>query len=279
MTTKETTHITNTVMPIQTKHFDWRRLVFSGVAGLVALLLLAIGSLHGLVAIWVRSWIASEPGIHHPEMHLWHDAQTGVLAGIMIVGSLLALLWKPRQQPLLAQFLALGSLLYLVILAPFDPAAALVLGILLAIPLACYPALRHLVNFRRTEPFSFAFLGLTLLMTALMIPSARTWLQLQLLDSGEHALANHWITGVALAGVLSLAGFLAATKRPGWAVLGLLVGLALLHQGAAALTLPDQPGSLGLNGGVVALIGGLLFIGVTSLEMRKPLPNLSEEPG
>lgn len=279
MTTKETTHITNTVMPNQTKHFDWRRLVFSGVAGLVALLLLAIGSLHGLVAVWVRGWVASEPGIHHPEMHLWHDAQVGAMVGIMIVGSLLALLWQPRQQPLVAQFLALGSLLYLVVLAPFDPAAALILGILLAIPLACYPTLHNLVNFRRTEQFSLPLLGLTLLVTALMFPSAWTWLQLQLLDSGEHAMANHWITGVALAGVLSLAGFLAATKRPGWAVLGLLVGLALLHQGAAALTLPDQPGSLGLNGGVVALIGGLLFIGVTGLEMRKPRPNLSEEPG
>jgi len=279
MTTKEITPIANIAIPIQTKHRDWPRLIFSGVAGLVALLLLAMGSLHGLVAVWARSWVASEPGIHHPEMHLWHDAQVGALVGIMIVGSLLALLWQPRQQPLVAQFLALGSLLYLLMLAPFDPAAALVLGILLTISLACYPTLRNLVNFRRTEPFSFAFLGLTLLMTALMIPSARTWLQLQLLDNGEHAMANHWITGVALAGVLNLAGFLAATKRPGWPVLGLLVGLALLHQGAAALTLPDQPGSLGLNGGVVALIGGLLFIGITGLEMRKSRSNLSGEAG
>lgn len=197
MTTQETTLI-NTASPGQTKRLDWHQLVFSGVAGLVALLLLAIGALHGLVAVWVRSWVASEPGIHHPEMHLWHDAQFGALVGIMIVGSLLALLWQPRRQPLVAQFLALGSLLYLVILAPFDPGAALFLGILLAVPLACYPALPKLVNFRRTEPPSLPLLGATLLMTILLTSSAWAWLQLQLVDKGEHAMANHWITGVAL---------------------------------------------------------------------------------
>ncbi len=279
MTTQETTSGASTVMPAQTKSLDWRRLVFSGAVGLAALLLLTAGAMHGLAAVWARQWVASEPGIHHPEIHLWHDAQFGALVGIMIAGSLLALLWKPRQQPLLAQFLALSSLLYLVSLASFDPAAALVVGTLLALPLACYPALRNLVDFRRTAPFSRPLLGLALAATALMLPSAWQWLQLQLVDSGEHALANHWITGAALVGVLSLAGFLAATRRPGWQVLAALLGLALLHQGAAALTLPDQPGSLGLSGGIVALIGGLLFIGMTSMEMWKPLSNLPEEPG
>ncbi len=279
MTTKETINIANIAMPLQTKQFDWRRLVFSGVAGLVALLLLAFGSLHGLVAVWVRSWVASEPGIQHPEIHLWHDAQIGALVGIMFVGSLLALLWKPRQRPLVAQFLALGSLLYLVILAPFDSEAAIFLGLLFALPLASYPSLRHLVNFRRTEPLSWSLLGLSLLAAGLMMPFARRWFQLQLLDTGEHALANHWITGVALVGVLCLAGLLAATRRPGWPVLGVLVGLALLHLGAATVTLPDQPGSWGLNGGVVAIIGGLLFIGVTIREMWKPNLNLSEQRG
>lgn len=278
MTTQETTLI-NTAVPGQTRRFDWHGLVFSGVAGLVALLLLAIGALHGLVAVWVRSWVASEPGIHHPEMHLWHDAQFGALVGIMIVGSLLALLWKPRQQPLVAQFLALGSLLYVGILVPFDPGAALFLGILLTVPLACYPTLPNLVNFRRTESLSFPLLGTTLLIATLFSPSAWSWLQLQLVDNGEHAIANHWVTGVALVGVLSLAGFLAATRRPGWPVLGLLVGLALLHQGTAAITLPYQPGSLGLTGGGVALVGGLLFIIVTLIEMRKSHHNLSREQG
>lgn len=79
--------------------------------------------------------------------------------------------------------------------------------------------------------------------------------------------------------MLSLAGFLAATRRPGWPVLGVLVGLALLHQGAAAVTLPYQPGSLGLTGGGMALGGGLLFIIVTLIEMRKPHPDLSREQG
>jgi len=275
MAIKETINLAHTAIPAKIRRFDWHRLAFSGVAGLVALLLLAFGSLHGLVAVWMRGWVASEPGIHHPEIHLWHDAQIGALVGIMLASSLIALLWKPRQQPLLAQFLALGSLLYLAILAPFDPVAALILAVLLAIPLACYPTLRNLVDFRRPERPSWALLGLSLFTTALMVPAAWRWLQLQLLDTGEHAMANHWITGVALVGVLSLAGFLAATRRPGWQVLGMLVGLALLHLGAATVTLPDQPGSWGLSGGIIALIGGLLFIGVTILEMRQPTANLS----
>lgn len=275
MTTKETT-LTNAALPAQTKRLDWRRIVFSGVAGLVALLLLTFGTLHGLVAVWARGWVASEPGIHHPEIHLWHDAQIGALVGIMLVGSLLALLWNPRRQPLVAQFLGLGALLYVVTLAPFDLEATIFLGILFALPLACYPTLRQLANFRRTEKLSIPLLGLTFLAAAWMIPPARLWLQLQLLDTGEHAMANHWITGVALVAVLILAGVLAATKRPGWPVLGVLAGLAFIHLGAAAITLPDQAGSWGLRGGVMAVVGGLLFIGATMLEMRKSKRNLSE---
>ncbi len=277
MTIKETTPGAYLEIPTPTKRFDWRRILFSGVAGLVALLLLAFGSLHGLVAIWVRDWVASEPGIHHPEMHLWHDAQIGALVGIMFVGSLLALAWKPRQQPLVAQFLGLGSLIYLGTLAPFDPVAALFLGILLAVPLACYPSLRALVNFHQTGQRAGILLGLATVAIAAMLPSAWLWLQLQRLDTGEHATGNHWITGVGLVGVLGLAGLLAATRRPGWPVLGVLVGLAFVHLGAAAVTLPDQPGSWGLSGGVVAIIGGLLFIGATILEMRKPNLNLSAQ--
>src|SRR5438093_62790 len=60
---------------------------------------------------------------------------------------------------------------------------------------------------------------------------------------GEHAAQFHWIESVIISIVLVLAGVLAATKRPGWRALGIIVGLAFVYLGAAALQVPYHDGS------------------------------------
>lgn len=260
------------------KRRNWRTLLFRVVAGLASLLLLAMGGLHGLLAPWARNWVASEPGIQYPQIHLWHDAQFGALMVILLVGSMVALLWQPRQKPLLIQFLAAGSLIYLLNLALSDLAGAIFLAIIFSPVIAVYPEPRALLRFSGAGPISKLRLGFSLLAAALLAPDAWRSFQLQLVDVSEHALANHWITGVALAILLVLAGILSATRRPGWRAIGVLAGLAFLHLGAAALTLPDNPGSWGIAGGIVSVFGGLSFI-VTTLwgGLRQPA-SLTLEP-
>src|SRR5262249_25902247 len=155
------------------------------------LLLLAAGTLHGMVAVWGRGWGAGESVIHHPEIHLWHDAQLGALVGILLLGSLVNLMWQPREEPLLAQFYGLGRLVYLLLLAPFDPGATIFLAVILALPLLCYPAFRSLWNFSMSGPISNWLLGLALLAGACMASDAWQWFRFQSLDPSEHALANH----------------------------------------------------------------------------------------
>ena len=84
-------------------------------------------------------------------------------------------------------------------------------------------------------------------------------------DTYGRLLARHTIEIIALA----LAGLLAATRRPGWQVLGLLTGATLIYLGLAAAKLPTQAGGWGAAGAALATLGGWAFVGVTVWEARR----------
>jgi hypothetical protein len=88
---------------------------------------------------------------------------------------------------------------------------------------------------------------------------------------GEHATANQWISDVEHAVFLVLATILTCTRRPGWRTLGTLTGLVFLYLGVAALALPGYAGSWGITGGILALVGGLLYLIVIMSEARKTM--------
>jgi hypothetical protein len=248
------------------KRLNWRLIVYTIVAGLVTLLLLALGGLHAILAPWLgHIWVASEEGIRHPEIHLWHDGQFGALL-ILLIGSLLTSLGRQRERMLPIQFFALSVGVYVLALAPFDPSSVLFLGVIVSLPIVAHPAFPNLLRFGRVGRISMAFIALSLAAAVLMLPAAWNALRLQVTAADEHALADHWITAVVLTIVLVLAGALAATRRPGWRALGVLTGLTYLYLGAAAISLPNQVGSWGTAGGVASMLGGLAFIIVTLWE-------------
>ena len=67
----------------------WRVIVFTVVAGLLAMLLL-YGGVGDLLLLNGQSGFPSA-------IHRWHEAQSGAFTALLFGGSLLALLWQPRS--------------------------------------------------------------------------------------------------------------------------------------------------------------------------------------
>src|SRR5262249_44457257 len=133
-----------------------------------------------------------------------------------------------------------------------------------------YPAPRALLDFSREEPISRPLLALSLTAALLLAPYMGRLLLWQLQGvGGEQATANAWISDVEHSALLLVGAFLTCTKRPGWRTLGILTGVVFLYLGVAALALPNHAGSWGVTGGILALIGGLLYIVVTIREADK----------
>ena len=77
--------------------------------------------------------------------------------------------------------------------------------------------------------------------------------------------------------LLSLAGLLAATCRPGWKVVAFGVTATSAYLGVASILLPDQPNSWGMVGGIAALLSAAAFAIATamaahSVDNRTPDP-------
>ena len=71
-------------------------------------------------------------------------------------------------------------------------------------------------------------------------------------------------------------GFLTAIKRPGWQVLGILLGIVYLYLGIVAITIPNEIGSWGTVGGILSILGGVAYLVLTVWEMRRSTPANSE---
>lgn len=257
----------------------WRRIVFPLLAALFAVwgLVAVEGLTEGLMP-WV---ILGCPGCSpqtHPEVQRWHGAMHGALLGILLSGSLIALLWRASTKPLLLQFYVLGHLLLLAgfhafAFQPWFPVNPFFIGTFLlvdALLVATFPAPRALLDFGLPEGRSRRLMAVTGLCALALAPVVVSRLRLQLLGTAadEHAVDMRWAEEAIVCAALLAAGWLSSTKRGGWRELGVLTGLAYLFLGAAALTVPAQTGSWGVGGGLAALLGGVAYLGATFVESR-----------
>jgi len=247
----------------------WHVILFVTIAGLLTLLML-FASVRDLLLLPGQSGFPSV-------IHRWHEAQSGAFMTILLGGSLLALLWKPQTKLLLMQYLVLSigivSLSFATATgAGFTPIALVAGVVLIGILVAAYPRPRDLLNIRREASLSYPLLAITVVAAIVLAPIIARELNYQILGMTQqdvHALNYHWLTSVVLALLLILGGSLAATRRPGWRALAFIVGIAYLYLGSMALLLPDYAGSWGTIGGVLGLLGGLVYISVTLLEVQR----------
>ena len=261
---------------IDVKRWDWRRIIFTILAGVVTFFLLT--NLFRLAAPWASmGWYPhDDPRQLNPELHRWHEAMWGAVTGILNAGVLLSLLWRPRETPLLIQFIAFVVIGAALIVLPFEPGLIFVI-FMLTLVIVTYPRPRALLDFSREGPLSRPLLIFSLVAAVLLVPYM---VRLELWQirgiGGEHAIANQWVSDVEHSSFLLIAMFLASTKRPGWQILSILTGIVFIYLGIAALALPNQAGSWGVAGGVIALLGGLLYLVVSIREARRTVQNPRE---
>ena len=265
---------TNVILNV--KRWDWGRILFTILGGVVTFFLLT--NLFRLTAPWASmTWYPhDDPRQLNPDLHRWHEAMWGAVTGILEGGVLLTLLWRPRQNPLLMQFMALAVIGAALIVLPFEPSLLFVI-VMMTLVVVAYPRPRALLDLSREGALSRPLLVLSLVAAVLIVPYIVRLEFWQIHNvGGEQATANEWVGDVEHSAFLLLAMFLASTKRPGWRTLGILTGVVFLYLGVAALALPNHAGSWGITGGIAALIGGLLYIVATIRESRKAKDNSSQ---
>jgi hypothetical protein len=247
--------------------FDWRAILFRGVALLINFLVLP-----AMLENMLSPWRLATPNVpnYTPELHRWHGTDVAALLIVLVCGSALALIPRPRSAPLLAQFVLLAVGIFSAALTwPFVPDVVIPFVIVGALFAASYPDTRALFSFSREGAASRPLLALSAIAAVPLLGNAWSNLHLQHTDLSEHAHHSHWNGSFALALTLILAGFLVASRRPGWKVLGMLLALAYLYLGVSALLIPGYDGSWGYLGGMLALIGAVAFSGMTFVEGRR----------
>jgi hypothetical protein len=242
---------------------SWRLFLFRIMAALIAVGLLLIDGI-AIGAPWLASTASGAP-VGAAAVQRWHDARWGAFTGILLTGSLLALLWRPRAQPLLLQFLISSGIALAAIEAPLAPFRSLTHVAIVALLVIAYPDRAALLQFTPLGQPSRPLLALSLLATTLLALDIWRSLALDLATGGSHLLAQQIVEASALA----LAGLLAATRRPGWQALGLLTGATLIYLGLAAAKLPAHGDGWGVARAALATLGGWAYVGLTVWETRR----------
>ena len=205
-------------------------------------------------------------GFVHPGISRWHAAVEGSVDAIFVGAALLALVWRPLAKPLLLQnVIAIFFVTDLVVL-PFRELFLLIFTVPIIIVAALYPRPRTLFQLSRPTTISWAFLALVVVAAALLAPVIWHSFSLNMQPAERQ---NQWITDVEHILVLIISGVAVSTLRPGWPWLGMFIAVAYLYLGVAALTIPNQPGSWGVVGGALALVGGVGYLAATVWELQR----------
>lgn len=257
-----------TIAPSAAAHWNWRAIAFTALAVVFGLQ----GFIVGMFILAPGPWAA--PGALPSHLTRWHVGQAAMAAGLLSGALLLIGAWRPQRKPVLFQLFGLLMVQAVVIaLLRIQPLGVdlmgwinLTVGILL---LALYPQSRELLSLTGEGPRSRPLLALTAAIGILLLWDAGRNLLWQWTGiGGESARRYFWLETALINVTLVVAGILTAIKRPGWPVLGVLLGIGYVYLGIVALTIPPETGSWGTIGGAVAVLLGAGYSAVTLWEAR-----------
>lgn len=225
----------------------------------------------GIVIGWFNN---DEAGIHRV-----HDIGFGIAYGVLAAAAFFALVARGGRLPSIAlqvAAVALGVIAGAAASADLGY-AVLALGLLIALGvlLAISPNRRVLVSTRvDLSPVLAAFV---LVAAVPLVCAGLTWARYQRdgFPLDPHVAQSHWATMAAMAFALLLACALAAARLPGWRFTAWCVGVGFVAYGIASVvfarfpaTQSSYPGSEGVGWGIVAIVGGVVFVALAELISR-----------
>ena len=243
-----------------------RVLVFRVLAALAGAFFLT--TLPQAISPWGRVTLSNTQGVTDPDLHRWSAALAGG-PDLGMAAVLLYLAWRPMHAPLVLQWLALAAIVFLTVNVPFVGPFVAVIAIPVVLVLAAYPEPRALLAAPWADGVSPPLLGLGVVVAAFLLPDAARSLAAQLRGADELAYNADWASNAEHLINLSLAGVLAGMRRPGARVLAVMVAAVLAFMGAAAMTVPANPGSWGTLGGLGAIAGGLAVLAAAAAAGRR----------
>ena len=239
-----------------------RSMLFTILVGVLSVILLFAGTFE-----FIPAWFLKNPP---DQPHLWHIAELSALAVFLLGGCMLGMVRNPLEKPLLAQFTVLSTILLAIGITPFNP-GGLVFLLIGALFVLAYPDRRSLLRIGRTGRLSFPLLGLTILYFIFLDPIIHQEIYYQVIGmtNDVHAMRLHWIGSALLLTLLLIAGFLAASKRPGWNWLAVIVGINYIFLGIISMIVPDYAGSWAEWCGLVSIFGGILYLILVWIEKER----------
>jgi len=167
---------------------------------------------------------------------------------------------------LVLQWAALAAIVFLAANVPFAGPAVAVYAIPVVLVLAAYPEPRALLKAPWVDGVRLPLLGPGILIAVFLLVDASRAMVLQIGGTGELARnydaasnAEHMIT-------VGLAALLAGMRRPGSQPLALMAAAVLVFLGAAAITVPSNPGSWGVLGGAATVAAGAVLAAAATYE-------------
>lgn len=260
-----------------TKRWPWRTIAYSILVGLFALQSLIVG----LLIIAPSPWRPLNPDT--PWLTKWHNAHSAMAVGVLIGILLLATLWRPQNkaallQVFLVEAIVLGPVIALLRIPYFGyEISSWVTYALMFVLIILSPAREQLFSLKGEGSTNKPLLFLTIAASLLLLPNLWQNLQWQITGfGGDPAHRYFWLETIFFLLILMGSGFLTAIKRPGWQVLGVLLGMVYLYLGIVAITIPYETDSWGTAGGILSVLGGAAYLAFTLWEMRRNEPVNSE---
>ena len=230
-------------------------IALSALAALLGGLLLVAGSLL-IFHIWTL-----ETNERTNEIHFFHAASEAVAFGLFPGLSLLVLAISSGSIRSVAQFLVVFAVLLAIAGLLFDAVVLIPAAIIGGLVFALYPNRRDLFNVLSGTIFSWpGSIVAAATVTPLLIDAYRN-LDLQFRRAGgEHHEFQHWAITAIMDISITIVILLAVTRAPGWRVMSIMGGLALLVTGVTSLLVPFHAGSWGVEGGMAAIVAGVFYL-------------------
>ena len=254
--------MTDAIFPIVSQK---RRVAFYTIVVLFSLLLIALtGFLIPVLPSVIIGWFT-------PELfgtHQLHEMNGGALNWLILAGVMLQLHHPERKVAALqmANLVAISTIVVSLVAGTFFP--PIILFLVFTVTIAyLHPNRQEMLRFGR--PGLPELLTLVALAAVPLIIYAVNHINLQQIAVDEHAEFTHYGTMATVAITLLLVGLLASFKTVGWRIPAWGAGFLAIVFGLTSVVFPEQSSSVGLLWGILAIVWGLIFIGVAEWKRLK----------